>query len=493
MASPMQAFGRHCVKNFFQYYNCCSKTNSTIFSCLLLLLLLSATAISKSIINTLPGYKGDLPFKLETGYVSVGELDDVQLFYYFIESEGSPKEDPLMIWLTGGPGCSGFSGIAYETGPLNFNTQDFNGNFPTFILNPYSWTKAASVIFLDAPVGTGFSYADNTESYAMDDEMSAAQIYEFLRKWLKDHPMFTSNDFYMTGESYSGITIPIIVQEIYKGNEVGKEPLIKLKGYVLASPLTSEHDDKNSRVEYAHRLTLLSDGLYESVKRNCNAEYVNVDPNNADCVKDLQIVTECLEKVNLPQILEPECSFTSPNSTTKIKWERRLFEEDPTDFLLSSPQHSKLWCRNYNYALSYMWANDKSVQQALGVREGTVKEWLRCNKDLAYTKTVSSSLAYHQYLLYNTNYRALIYSGDHDMNIPYLSTHAWINSLNLSISQDWKPWFVDAQVAGYSMKYYYHGYHLTYATVKGGGHTASEYKPKECLAMLYRWLAYYPL
>ncbi|XP_058189547.1 serine carboxypeptidase-like 1 [Rhododendron vialii] len=367
-------------------------------------------------------------------YVSVGVWKDVHLFYYFIESEGNPREDPLLLWLTG-PGCSAFSGLVYEIGPLRFDTEHFDGKFPNFKLNLFSWTKVASIIFLDAPVGTEFSYADNAESYVVDDLLSTTNNCNFLLKWLMNHPIFLSNELYIAGDSYSGIIAPIIVQKIYDGNsEVGVQPLLKLQGYIIGNPVTSQHYDKNARIEFAHRLALLSDKLYE-----------------------------CLANLYMGQILEPNCAYASRNSS-KLKWDRRFIEAEPTDFLLL-PVLPKFWCRTYNYIPSYIWANDERVRQALHIRKETKEKWARCNESMAYTEVVFNSLDYHRNLSHTT-LRALIYSGDHDMAVPYLGTHKWIEALNLTVDEEWRPWFVDGQNGGYTMSCVRKGYHLTFATIK---------------------------
>ncbi|CAK9167240.1 unnamed protein product [Ilex paraguariensis] len=416
----------------------------------LLLCLLSAIALSKSIIKTLPGFPRNLPFKLETGYIGVGERDEVQLFYFFIESERNPKDDPFILWLPGGPGCSALRAFFYENGPFTFNYADSYLNKPTLVLNPYSWTKVANIIFIDQPAGCGFSYAKTPEAYNTSDTISATLTYDFLRKWLMDHPKFLDNPLYICGVSYMGMVVPIIVQDIYDGNEAGNEPPMNIQGYMLVNPLTDKNSDVNSRIKYANRMALLSDELYESTKANCRDNYIQVDPDDRLCTSDLRVVDKCLENIYFQQILEPFCGTTVAEPNLLIRG-RSSLEENPIDL----PREP--WCREHNYYYADVWANDIAVQNALHILEGTKTEWVRCNKTfeysfgrsaaISYTFNAPSTVGYHRSLTYK-NCRALITSGDHDMVVPHLGTEKWINSLNLTVESGWKPWFVEGQVAG---------------------------------------------
>nr|XP_023905717.1 serine carboxypeptidase-like 18 isoform X2 [Quercus suber] len=388
-----------------------SSKSSSVCMYLLLLLLVSGTrtAVSHWIVKTLPGFPGELPFKLETGYISVGE---VEFFYYFVESEGNPGADPLLLYINGGPGCSALNGLLYQIGPLKFNITDYNWGLPTLIYEPNTWTKTANVLFLDAPVGAGFSYATISEAWSASDTIVAAQAYEFLRNWLIEHTNFMNNPVYLGSDSYQGVVTPILAQDIINGNEAGIEPQVNIKGLSLGCPHTNTDLEDNTRVIFAHRMALISDAMY----------------------------------------------------------------------------------KNFDYILFDIWINYKSVQDALHVRPGTVKEVFRCNITLTseYSYNVKDAIPYHKNLT-NSGLQILVFSGDHDMSVTHIAVEQWINSLDLTIDTEWRPWFVDGQVAGYTRKYTNSGYRLTYATIKGAGHSPTEYKRKECYDMFHRWIHYYPL
>ncbi|XP_045806861.1 serine carboxypeptidase-like 45 isoform X1 [Trifolium pratense] len=111
-------------------------------------------------IVTLPGQPNiNIAFQQFSGYVTVDNKKHKSLFYYFAESETDPSSKPLVLWLNGGPGCSSLGvGAFSENGPFRPN-----GEF--LIKNEHSWNKEVNMLYLETPIGVGFSYAKGSSAY----------------------------------------------------------------------------------------------------------------------------------------------------------------------------------------------------------------------------------------------------------------------------------------------------------------------------------------
>lgn len=72
--------------------------------------------------------------------------DTQHIFFYFFESRHKPSEDPVIMWLNGGPGSSSALGLFMELGPCRVNEE---GNATSW--NEYSWNDKANVFFVDQP------------------------------------------------------------------------------------------------------------------------------------------------------------------------------------------------------------------------------------------------------------------------------------------------------------------------------------------------------
>jgi len=480
--------------------------------CLLLLLMLLvvlATTSSRcvvearrNVITHIKGFRGPLPFHLETGYVEVDEEHGVRLFYYFIESERKPAEDPLILWITGGPGCSALSGLLFEIGPLKFDVAGYTEGFPQLFYFKDAWTKVSNVIFLDAPVGTGFSYAREEAGYNVTLTGLGRRLHTFLRKWLAEHEEFASNPLYIGGDSYSGFTVPVAAVDIANnnGNGQGIRRRLNLKGYLVGNPATDEVYDKGGKVPFMHGMGLISDELYEEALQGCGGDFYDMPQHsNTRCTNALNAIDLVTSDINPVHVLEPFCGkalrVRDPGVVSMFRGHgaagsgrRSMLVRDDVecpDFFSRRKLDLPVECRDNGYRLSYIWADDPEVRVALGIHNGSIGSWSRC-RDLTHFTTDIDTVIPHHVNLTKAGYRALVYNGDHDLDMTFVGTQAWIRSLKFPIVSDWRPWHSNGQVAGFTRTY---AYNLTYATVKGAGHTAPEYKPKECLDMLNRWMS----
>ncbi|RHY70494.1 hypothetical protein DYB34_014111, partial [Aphanomyces astaci] len=153
----------------------------------------------------------------------------------------------LVLWLNGGPGCSSLGGFFTELGPFVVQSD------LSVKRNPYAWNRKANVVFLESPAGVGFSQSVNGTEY--NDDFTADRAYEFLEQFLALYPRYKNREFYITGESYSGVYIPYLTYKLVQ------HPIaaLNLVGYAIGNPFT---DSKVDGTVYIHVFSTVSHPLF---------------------------------------------------------------------------------------------------------------------------------------------------------------------------------------------------------------------------------------
>ncbi|CAG8832795.1 42112_t:CDS:2, partial [Gigaspora margarita] len=136
----------------------------------------------------------DPTVKQYSGYIQIS--DGSNMFFWFFESRNNPTSSPLTLFINGGPGCSSMIGLFQELGPCSSLP---NGTNTT--INLYSWNSVSNVLFVDQPVGAGFSYGNN---YSTSSQQAASDLFEFMQIWCAKFPQYASLPFHIFGESYAG-------------------------------------------------------------------------------------------------------------------------------------------------------------------------------------------------------------------------------------------------------------------------------------------------
>lgn len=119
-------------------------------------------------------------------------------------------EDEITIWLNGGPGCSSLEGLLQENGP--FLWQD--GTFKP-VQNPYTWVNLTNMVWVEQPVGTGFSQGTPN---AKNEVEAADQFLGFFRNFVDTFSLHHKKVF-ISGESYAGYYVPYIADAMLKTND----------------------------------------------------------------------------------------------------------------------------------------------------------------------------------------------------------------------------------------------------------------------------------
>ena len=113
-----------------------------------------------------------------SGFLTVNKSTSSHLFFILQLAEAASSSTPLVLWLQGGPGSPSTYGAFKEVG--THYVLKTKGKKAKLILNRERWTKHAHMLFIDNPVGVGYSFTEDEEGYAEDDEHIAEHLEEAL-------------------------------------------------------------------------------------------------------------------------------------------------------------------------------------------------------------------------------------------------------------------------------------------------------------------------
>lgn len=221
-----------------------------------------------------------------TGYVKVDEDTDSNLFYWLYNTQSSASSSPLIIWMNGGPGTSSQYGNLLTNGPLRF-IKNSDGNSELISVTDYSWTKSANMLYLDQPIGTGFSYGHLEVTTHRD---VTKLIIKFITEFYKIHPELKSKDLYLAGEDYAAKYITNVASEIREFNRRSAvEEKVILKGVIIGKP---EFDKLGAKIYLKETAVALGkiqfdslrelDALEKLCEESVGSKYANATSNCDD-------------------------------------------------------------------------------------------------------------------------------------------------------------------------------------------------------------------
>ncbi|KAH2842762.1 Cell death protease [Aspergillus fumigatus] len=434
----------------------------------------SAKSAADYYVRSLPGAPEGPLLKMHAGHIEVDAQNNGNLFFWHYQNRHIANRQRTVIWLNGGPGCSSMDGALMEIGPYRLKDNH------TLEYNNGSWDEFANLLFVDQPVGTGFSYV-NTNSYIHElDEMSA-QFITFLEKWFQLFPEYEGDDIYIAGESYAGQHIPYIAKAIQeRNNKIQNDQSIRwnLRGIVIGNGWISPAQQYPSYLTFAYEEGLVTKGSslakdlegYQSV---CESK-ISASPNAInirDCEEILQQILARTKDTNKQCYNMYDVRLRDTYPSCGMNW--------PTDLVDVKP---------------YLQRPD--VVQALNINPEKKSGWEECSGAVSSTFNAANSLPSVQLLpeLLESGIPILLFSGDKDLICNHVGTEQLINNMKWNGGTGfetspgvWAPrhdWTFEGEPAGI----YQYARNLTYVLFYNASHMVPYDLPRQSRDMLDRFM-----
>ncbi|KAI9734947.1 MAG: Cell death protease [Cirrosporium novae-zelandiae] len=424
-------------------------------------------------VKSLPGAPDGPLLKMHAGHIEVNPDTNGHLFFWHFQNRHIANRQRTVLWLNGGPGCSSEDGALMEIGPYRVKDE----NHLTY--NDGSWDEFANVLFVDNPVGTGFSYV-NTDSYIHELDEMADQFIVFLEKWFDLFPEYARDDLYIAGESYAGQHIPYIARAILKRNKEKEESARwKLNGLLIGNGWISPVEQYMAYLTYAYK-----EGMIE---RDSN-EAKQLESQQAICIK-------ALDEAGTPtpiDVSQCEAILQDVLRLTKTK-SNQCYNMYDIRLKDSYPSCGMNWPPDLTSVTPYLRRED--VVQALHIDADKRSGWSECSGAVGSAFTVRNSIPSIDILPdLLKEVPILLFSGAKDFICNHIGTEELIHNMRWNGGKGfelspgvWAPrrdWTFEGEPAGI----YQEARNLTYVMFYNSSHMVPFDYPRRSRDMLDRFM-----
>jgi carboxypeptidase C (cathepsin A) len=398
-----------------------------------------------------------------SGYLDIGK--NMSMWFWFFESRHDPETAPFTLWLNGGPGCSSMIGLFQEHGPCTVNPD---GKSTTS--NPYSWNNVSNMIYIDQPIGAGFSYGTDTIN---SSQAAAGPVWKAFQLLCEsgEFAKYRSREFAFATESYGGHYGPAFVTYFDEQNAKIDKGILKGEKIVVSALLINNGwidpvIQNKAYVDFATDAPGYGQLQSNEVIKGLNKHYFKPD----GCKARLEACYAAGNKAASTKICKDANHYCGNYITGPAIGDRDPYDLRQNSSALFPPE----------YYVNYL--SDPSIKK----RIGATSTYSECS-DPPYELFIKTGAGGRTLLpqlsaLVNSRLKTLIWAGDTDIICNWLGNHAsvlamkWYGNATLhntpmtSMTIDGKPVASIQNVDNFS-----------FARVFKAGHEVPAFQPKTSL------------
>ena len=473
-----------------------------------------------------------LPTKMYSGYLNITDPNanppllnpngrNMYLHYFMFTSENDAANDPVIVWWNGGPGASSSWGLFVENGPLMLNEESLTTEsykttgIPTPLVNPYSWTKFATIIAFCNPPPIGFSYCDppgptgnGTSCGTWNDTRvgyTDAEGIRLLFQYQFPNLLANGNKIYFMGESYAGVyigeTVAVMLSDVAKYSLV----LNHLGGVALGDAcLGGDVLCGGSQGPYNSMMFLYGHGqasveMWNELNTQCTSLELHSRTQSAKCQAAVNkfyqgvggyyaynVIDECVHNAFESTSGKQHVEGLSARLQQRRRDQKRQKDAAGNNFTFPpNPEQMGYWCPGKVF---FNYFDLPAVRAAVFVPLNSTFFNADNGVGMNYVYNCMTVMPTMTSLLSNTHpsvndgkpVRVVAYTGDTDPSVNVFATQqAWwsfATASNFTQNLPWGAWVVyDNVVGGYVVEW--QGGLLKFVTIRGSGHMVPEYKP----------------